>query len=72
MEDSINTTNYPDKHNNQNRWSNAPIFAKIFFNVQNNSYEVFVMWFLLISTIVLVLSLVVADADDRLETERVL
>ncbi|VBB18360.1 hypothetical protein YASMINEVIRUS_823 [Yasminevirus sp. GU-2018] len=43
---------------------------KLFFNIKNGNYEVVVMWFLLITTIVIILALAVSDADDRAETER--
>jgi hypothetical protein len=49
-----------------------PSCNRMFFYLKNSSFEIYVMWFLLIATIIIILSLVVGDADDRYETERVL
>lgn len=52
------------------RTFNSPFFNNIFFNIQNNTYEVSLMWCLLVTTIVLLLSLLIRDADDEAETLR--
>lgn len=51
---------------------NKPFLNNIFFNVRNNTYEVTIMWCLLVITIILLLSLLLKDANDEIETERVL
>lgn len=56
----------------RNETFNKPFFNNIFFNIKNGSYEITVMWCLLIITIVVLLSLLIKDADDKAETERVL
>ena len=51
---------------------NKPFFNNIFFNIKNKSYEIVVMWSILIITIIVLLCLLFKDADDGLEIERVL
>ena len=51
---------------------NRPFLNNLYFNVRNNTYEVNVMWCLLIVTIILLLSLLLKDANDEVETQRVL
>lgn len=69
--DRANTdTNYPCINNAS--LASPSLLNRIFFNIKNENYEVMVMWFLIITTIILTLSLVVMDAEDRAETERVL
>lgn len=71
-----NMNNKPNNFNNYNKqtykWYNSPVFNSIFFNIKNNDYEILIMWFLLVTTIIILLSLVISDIDDRLETERVI
>lgn len=43
---------------------------KMYFNIKNDNYDILIMWFLLVATIILLLSLVISDADDKFETER--
>lgn len=52
--------------------SNITYLNKIFFNIKNGRYEIMIMWFLLIATIVLMLLLVISNVEDDLETQRVL
>lgn len=51
---------------------NKPFLNNVFFNIKNNTYEVTIMWSLLIITIILLLSLLLKDANDEIETERVI
>lgn len=46
--------------------------GKLFFWIKNTPIEIYLMWFLLIATIILVLCLVMTNVEDRQETERVL
>lgn len=46
-----------------------PFFNLIYFKIKNNSYEVIMMWCLIIVTIILLLSLLVKGIED--ETERI-
>jgi hypothetical protein len=47
-------------------------FSSLYFYIKNNSYEVNVMWCVIVFTILLLLSLVVREAKDEAETLRVL
>ncbi len=49
-----------------------PFINNIFFHIKNNTYEIYVMWSLLVITILLLLSLLVKDSNDDLETNRIL
>jgi len=51
---------------------NKPFFNNLYYNMKNNTYEVTIMWCLLIVTIILLLSLLIKDAHDEIETERVI
>lgn len=44
----------------------------LLFEIKNNNYEIFIMWFLLISTILLLLCLLVIDVHDQDEVYRVI
>jgi hypothetical protein len=44
----------------------------IYFHIKNSSYEISIMWCLIITTIILLLSLVIKDAEDEEEVLRVL
>ena len=68
----VNNTSSNNHNNQTHKWFNNPIFNRIFFNIKNNNYEILIMWFLFIVTIIILLSLVISDIDDRLETERVI
>lgn len=59
---------------NKKNWSimNKPFINNLYFNMKNNAYEVTVMWCLLIITIILLLSLLVKDANDEIETQRII
>jgi hypothetical protein len=70
---------YYNEYNSKNTTSwinfltkNKPIINNIFFNIKNGTYELTIMWCLIITTIILLLSLLIKDANDELETERVL
>jgi hypothetical protein len=51
---------------------NKPFINNIFFNIKNKSYEIVVMWSILIITIILLFCLLLKDANDEIEVERVL
>jgi hypothetical protein len=74
--DNMNNVNNVDNINNVdrqiNKWYVSPTINRMFFNIKNDSFEIMIMWFLLIITIVILLSLVISDIDDRLETQRVI
>lgn len=59
-----NTTSYS--------FLNKPIINTIFFNIKNNTYEITVMWSLVVITILMLLSLLIKDTTDDVETNRVL
>jgi hypothetical protein len=50
----------------------TPRLNKIYFNIKNGSYEVILMWMLLIMTIVISLLLVISELEDSEETRRVI
>jgi hypothetical protein len=59
-------------NNYQYYGSNLSFLNKIFFNIQNNSYEIKIMWCLIVTTIILLLSLLLTNANDEEETLRVI
>lgn len=44
----------------------------IYFHIRNGTYEISTMWCLIVTTIILLLSLVIKDAEDEEETLRAL
>ena len=74
ISNKYNGSSYTDPSQSYGNCQSPSLFNlnKLFFNIKNSNYEVVVMWFLLITTIVIILSLVVSDAEDRAETERAL
>lgn len=50
----------------------SPILNKIFFSIKNSGCEIYTMWFLLVVTILLMLSLLVKNANDEEEINRVI
>lgn len=53
------------------KYTQTRFLNNIYFNIKNNTYEVSVMWCLIITTIILLLSLLIKDADDLVEAKRV-
>lgn len=60
---------YDNKHN---KWIYNNQISTIFFNIKNNPWEISIMWCLIVTTIIMLLSLVVKDSIDEEETLRVL
>ena len=48
-----------------------PNVGRWFFWIQNNQIEIYMMWFLIITLIILLLCLVISGSGDRDETLRV-
>ena len=62
-----------DKLNNKNSYCgkiNGPFFSNLFFIIQNGKYEIYLMWCIIITTIILLLSLCIDNANDDIETAR--
>jgi hypothetical protein len=75
MSDIVFNQNYKnaiDSANNNSRICKIPFYGALYFRIQNNTYELTIMWCLIITTIILLLSLLAKNANDDVETLRVI
>lgn len=71
INDDIYYQNIDNKDNRHNWFFKNKFLNLIYFNIRNNHYEINIMWCLIIVTIIILISLVIKDAHDELEAQRV-